>query len=66
MALTAEQARLFREPNLGVLATIRRDGTPHLTTVWVDYDGTYVLVNTAEGRAKPRHIRRDPRVSLLV
>jgi PPOX class probable F420-dependent enzyme len=42
------------------------DGSPQITTVWVDYDGTHVLVNTAEGRQKPRNINRDPRVALEV
>ena len=37
-----------------------------MTPTWVDWDGEHVLVNTAEGRAKPRNIRRDPRVSVLV
>lgn len=64
--LTPEQAKLFAEPNLGVIATIRPDGTPQVTPVWVDWDGEHVLVNTAEGRTKPRNIRRDPRVTVWV
>ncbi len=54
--LTDEQAKLFLDRNLGVVATIRRDGTPQLTTTWIDWDGEHVLFNTAEGRAKPRNI----------
>lgn len=65
-ALSDEQARLFTEPNFGSLATIRADGGPHVTPVWVDYDGEHVLLNTAIGRAKERHLRRDPRVSVAV
>jgi PPOX class probable F420-dependent enzyme len=64
--ITEEQARLFLEPNFGVVATIRRDGSPLQTVVWVDWDGERVVFNTAEGRAKPRHLQRDPRVSVLV
>jgi PPOX class probable F420-dependent enzyme len=64
--LSDEQARLFLESNIGVVATIRKDGTPQLTPVWVDWDGEYVLFNTAEGRTKPRNIRRDPRVAVTV
>ena len=64
--LTDEQAKLFTDANLGVVATIREDGTPHLSTVWVDYDGADVLFNTAVGRAKPRNIERDPRVTVFV
>ena len=66
VALTDEQAKLFLDNNLGVAATIRADGTPQLTTVWVDYDGEHVVFNTAEGRAKPRNLRRDPRTTVFV
>jgi PPOX class probable F420-dependent enzyme len=46
------------------LATLMPDGSPQVTPVWVDYEGDFVVVNTAEGRAKPRNIRNDPRVAL--
>jgi PPOX class probable F420-dependent enzyme len=36
------------------------------SVVWVDVDGDEVVFNTAIGRAKERHLRRDPRVSLIV
>lgn len=67
MAKLSEQAvQLLRGKNLAVVAPIREDGTPQLTPVWVDTDGENVLFNTAEGRAKPRYLRRDPRVSVFV
>jgi PPOX class probable F420-dependent enzyme len=44
-----------------------RDGSPQVTMVWVDHeDVEYVLVNTAEGRAKLRNIVRDPRVAISI
>jgi PPOX class probable F420-dependent enzyme len=58
--------KLFREPNFAHLATIMPDGSPQVTPVWVDFDGRYILVNTAEGRQKPKNIRRDPRVAIDV
>lgn len=64
--LTESQARMFTEPYYGVVSAVRKDGSPHQTVVWVDYDGQDVLVNTAEGRAKPRHIRANPQVSVAV
>ena len=64
--ITDEQAKLFLEPNIAVVATVRADGTPHLTPTWIDWDGENVVFNTAEGRAKPRHIRRNPKVSVNV
>jgi PPOX class probable F420-dependent enzyme len=64
--LTEKQAKLFTDPNYGWAITLRADGTPHATVVWVDYDGEFVLFNTGTERAKARHIERDPRVTLTV
>lgn len=64
--LTDAQARMFTEPYYGVVAVVRPDGSPQQTVVWVDYDGENVIVNTAEGRAKPRYIRANPNVSVTV
>jgi PPOX class probable F420-dependent enzyme len=58
--------KLFEEANVGHLATVMPDGSPQVTPVWVDFDGEHILVNTAEGRQKPRNIRRDPRVAISV
>ena len=65
--LTAGQARfLHDEPNVGVVAALREDGTAHQTVVWVDSDGEHVLLNLTTERAKLDHLRHDPRVSVLV
>jgi len=64
--LSEKQADLFRGKNWGTVVTLRKDGSPHATPVWIDTDGEHVLFNTAVGRAKERHIRRDPRVSVTV
>ena len=64
--LSEKQIELLRRPNLAIVGTIRRDGTPQLTPTWVDTDGEHVLVNTAEGRWKTRNLRRDPRISVTV
>jgi PPOX class probable F420-dependent enzyme len=65
-SLTDKQAALFSGKNWGIVTTLRDDGSPHSTPVWVDTDGEHVLFNTAVGRAKERHLRRDPRVSVTV
>lgn len=63
----SESARTLLEgQNFGHLATLMPDGSPHVSPVWVDHDGTHVLVNTAEGRVKLRNVRRDPRVAISV
>ncbi len=57
---------LFSKPTFASLATLMPDGRPQVTPVWCDYDGRYVLINSAKGRQKDRNMRRDPRVSLAV
>jgi PPOX class probable F420-dependent enzyme len=67
MAKLSEKAREFlQQPYVGEVTTIRPDGSPHTTVVWVDVDTDEVLFNTAVGRAKERYLRKDPRVSLIV
>jgi len=63
---TQDQQKFVSEnPFVGVATTLRDDGSPHSTVVWVDAsDG--ISFNTARGRAKERHVARDPRVSLMV
>ena len=58
--------KLLEGKNLLYLGTINRDGTPQITPVWVDTDGTHVLVNTAIGRVKQKNVTRDPRVTLAI
>jgi PPOX class probable F420-dependent enzyme len=64
--LTDKQAALFTGRNWGVIATIREDGSPQATPVWIDYDGEKVLVNSARGRTKVTNIERDPRATVTV
>jgi PPOX class probable F420-dependent enzyme len=68
MARLNAKERSFLEDNayVGTLTTLRKDGSPHSTVVWVDVDDGKVSFNTARGRAKPRHLERDPRASLVV
>jgi PPOX class probable F420-dependent enzyme len=64
--LNDRQAELLRSDNIAIVATVREDGTPQLTPTWIDYDGEHVLFNTAEGRVKPRNLRRNPHVTVCV
>ena len=64
--LNEKQAALFTGRNWGVIATVRADGSPEATPVWVDYDGENVLVNSARGRTKVKNIERDPRATVTV
>jgi PPOX class probable F420-dependent enzyme len=62
----AERRFLDENPFVGTVTTLREDGSPHSTVVWVDVEDGKVSFNTARGRAKPKHLERDPRASLLV
>jgi len=57
---------LFSKKNLVFIATIMKDGSPQLSPVWANYDGGFILVNTAEGRIKHKNILRDSRVAVSV
>ena len=65
--LTAEQQHSSHENAfVGVVTTLREDGSPHTTVVWVDVGDDGVSFNTARGNAKDEHLQADPRVSLMV
>lgn len=57
---------LFRKKAFGHLATILPDGTPHVTSVYVDWDGKYVIVNSARGRIKDKNMQERPNVALQI
>lgn len=58
--------KLLEGKNVVFIATINKDGSPHLTPVWVDTDGENVLINTATGRKKLRNLEKDSRVAVGV
>lgn len=62
--IPASHLDLFCKRALGHLATLMPDGRPHVTPVWIDYDGTCLLVNTARGRRKELNVRQRPWVAL--
>lgn len=58
--------QLILAKNFGHISTLMKDGSPQITTVWIDLEGDNILVNTNEGRTKPRNVRRDPRVAIAI
>ena len=57
---------LLDEPIVAVLATLRRDGSVLLSPVWHEWrDGGFNLWLPADD-VKTRHLRRDPRATLVV
>lgn len=64
--LTGGDIALLSEKQIAHIATVMPDGTPQLTPVWVDTDGTAVLFNTAKGRQKHRNLERNPKIAISV
>jgi PPOX class probable F420-dependent enzyme len=62
--LTDSAKNILSKQTFANLATLMPDGSPQVTPVWVDFEGDDVVINTAEGRTKPRNLRDDPRVAL--
>ena len=48
------------------LGTVMSDGSPQVTPVWFNTDGEYILINTAEGRAKDRNMKARPKVAMTI
>ena len=54
------------EPFVAVLATLRKDGTVLLSPVWHEWREGGFNVWVGADDVKARHLRRDPRASILV
>ena len=67
MATIPESFRdIFAKKAFAHVATVGGDGTPQVTPVWVDYDGTHVRFNTARGRVKDKNLQRSPKIALSI
>jgi PPOX class probable F420-dependent enzyme len=64
--LPEKAKRLLKGKNFAFVATLNKDGSPHLTPTWVDTDGENVFVNTAFGRQKTINVARNPTVAVGV
>lgn len=51
---------------VGVVATVRADGSPHAVPVWYRWDGRAASIWTDQDRAWVRNLGRDPRVAFTV
>ena len=66
IALPPSVKKILEDKAYGHVVTSNADGTPQVTMVWMDVDGDEVLFNTADGRLKPKNLRRDPGVIVSV
>ena len=69
MALTKDEvSRLLREQQFAVLASVKRSGHPHLSTVLYHWspEERVIRISTTADRLKARQLRRDPHAALHV
>jgi PPOX class probable F420-dependent enzyme len=52
--------------SFAILGTLMPDGSPHVTPVWFNVEGEYILINTAKGRQKDRNMRARPLVAMTI
>jgi PPOX class probable F420-dependent enzyme len=57
---------LFQFRNLAFVATLSKNGSPHVTPVWAEMVDDLILINTFETSAKNKHITNDKRIALSV
>ena len=57
---------LLHGTRTGKLATVRKDGRPHVVPIWFDLDGETLVLTTWGESVKAKNIRRDPRVCICV
>jgi PPOX class probable F420-dependent enzyme len=67
MATIPDQYKdLLQKKAFAHLATVMKDGSPQVTPIWFDYDGTHVRINSAKGRWKDKNMRDRPKVALSI
>jgi PPOX class probable F420-dependent enzyme len=65
-AIPDEAKHLFEDKEMAHVATLNADGSPQVSAVWIALDGDLITFNTAEGRLKPKNLRRDGRVAISI
>jgi PPOX class probable F420-dependent enzyme len=58
--------RLLDEPNFAHVATLMRDGSPHVVPVWIARDGERLVFVKLEPSVGLRNLERDPRISISI
>jgi PPOX class probable F420-dependent enzyme len=66
--MTPEEIRSFisHGTRTAKVATVMKDGQPHVMPVWFVLDGEQIVFTTGANTVKGRNLQRDPRIALLV
>ncbi|MBO0611247.1 PPOX class F420-dependent oxidoreductase [Myceligenerans salitolerans] len=66
MTIHALARELVAGANIGHLASLLPDGSPHAVPLWVDWEGDRLLFLTGPDSRKARNVTADPRVAVSV
>ncbi|NWJ47550.1 MAG: PPOX class F420-dependent oxidoreductase [Chloroflexi bacterium] len=67
MTILSDSHRVYLAyPHYCVLATINKDGTPQLSTVWFELEGDELLFSLEADSLKIRNLLRDPRCAASI
>jgi PPOX class probable F420-dependent enzyme len=65
-ALSPEVRTVIESGRLAHFVTVRPDGSPHVTIVWVGLDGDDIVIGKLAEDNKVRNVRRNDRVTLSI
>jgi PPOX class probable F420-dependent enzyme len=65
-SLTESVRQVLEGRHLAHLVTLRRDGSPQVTIVWVGLDGDEIVAAHLSQHKKVANIQRDPRVAVSI
>ena len=57
---------LIDDKNIAHLATLKNNGSPHVTPVWIDRVDNTILINVSENRLKLKNMKNDKRIALSI
>lgn len=66
VTLSDGQRKLLDGKNFAHVATVDANGNPQVTPVWIEYDGTHVIINSEEKRAKVKHVKSRPQIAICI
>jgi len=66
IALPQSVKDLLEDKAYGHVVTVKPNGAPQITMVWMDVDGDTPQFNTAEGREKPDNLRNNANIIVTV
>lgn len=64
--IPAHANHLLEGQHFAHIATLKEDGSPQVSPVWIDHEDGLITFNTAEGRLKTDNLKRDPRVAISI